>query len=755
MAWNVHWQGSFTSREGTAYTVKIHEQNYSGSVVTLQLSDTPFTTGEGDDDDVFTPMRAQTGRLSVMDNDGTLMQQIIPSTNTEKYVTVEAGGAIKWQGFISCETYNQEWVESANPTEITFALNGILESLKYVNLQSSDFSKENNLANLIYYVFSMLNVPNLTTLFIGGEETNPGAWLAWVLRWRVLFTPFTQTNAGTSYTDYQGNTGYEVMEAICTFFGLTAREDGTGIYLTAAECAQGNNLSQYTWNTLQNYTGTGSAPTNYPTLDLRQNFTWKGDNNDVNYRNGYRNVVATLPLNTDKLDVIEIPDTEENLDPVLSTDATDFDTKDPVTIYMQPHQPRGAEFMETYRFDKYRFQTDQQSGLLLPQRVGGSSYSEVSGTTVFNPDWKNFIFEQPFATSGTEMATGAFPCRWSSDNKSYKSGMFMQFIMRNPWSGYTLYMYPLYSIKSRIAFTFNEGYFRLQFNISGFSTYHLVSSSNYTLYYRDKFTGNFRLLTYIRLGNYYWDGSAWTTTRTYCILTITDGQPPQNWSAEMGVEEQSGYYIPITSEMTGVMQFEILNMAVREQSESYNYYRRNIIMSDFVFEKAQNENPLVAGRTSNIYRLAIDQKCNEDKDLTLSFGTMNSNSNNPVFLLDAQGNFIESDNYQGVQQRPEMNLVGRIRSYFLRHRHSLEAIVHHTFPLPEHRVTHNGKTYSAICAERDWSNDKARVVWIDVTASGVSSQQQQSLDVEFEEDPQEVSGIEESAEPITNEQQEE
>ena len=743
MAWNVHWQGGFTSREGTAYTVKIYEQNYSGSVVTLQLSDTPFTTGEGDDDDVFTPMRAQTGRLSVMDNDGTLMQQIIPETNTEKYVTVEAGGAIKWQGFISCETYNQEWVESTNPTEITFALNGLLESLKYVNLQSSDFSKENNLANLIYYVFSMLNVPNLTTLFIGGEETNPGAWLAWVLRWRVLFTQFTQTNAGTSYTDYQGNTGYEVMEAICTFFGLTAREDGTGIYLTAAECAQGNNLSQYAWNTLQNYTGSGSAPTTYPTLDLMQNFAWKGDNNDVNYRNGYRNVVATLPLNTDRLDVIEIPDTEENLDPVLSTSAM-YWSKEAVTVYMQPHQPRGAEFLETYRFDKYRSGNP-------PTRISGSSYSEVSGTTVFNPDWKYFSFN---LGSNKEMATGAFPCRWSKDNKSYQSGIFIQFLEHVPWSGYTINLYPLYSIKSRIAFTFNEGYLRLQFNLSGFHIRGLTYLQNPEFYYYNKNFGGFRMLAYIRLGNNYWNGSAWTTSRTYCLLQITDGQPPQNWSADMGVEEKSGYYIPITSEMTGVMQLEILNMVVLNSS-GQEYGSRNMILSDFVFEKAQNNNPLVAGRTSNIYRLAIDQKCNDDKDLTLSFGTMNSNSNNPVFLLDSQGNYIETANYQGVQQRPEMNLVGRIRSYFLRHRHSLEAIVHHTFSLPEHRVTHNGKTYSAICAERNWRDDQSRVVWIDVTASGVSSQQQQSLDVEFETDPQEVSGIEESAEPITNEQQEE
>lgn len=743
MAWNVHWQGAFTSRGGTAYTIKIHEQNYSGSVVTLQLSETPFTTGEGDDDDVFTPMRAQTGRLSVMDNDGTLMQQIIPETNTEKYVTVEAGGAIKWQGFISCETYNQEWVESTNPTEITFALNGLLESLKYVNLQSSDFSKEKNLANLIYYVFSMLNVPNLTTLFIGGEETNPGAWLAWVLRWRVLFTQFTQTNAGTSYTDYQGNTGYEVMEAICTFFGLTAREDGTGIYLTAAECAQGNNLSQYAWSTLQNYTGAGNTPTTYPTLDLRQNFTWKGDNNDVNYRNGYRNVVATLPLNTDKLDVIEIPDTEENLDPVLSTSAM-YWSKEAVTVYMQPHQPRSAEFLETYRFDKYR-------NKYPPTRISGSSYSEVSGTTVFNPDWKYFSFNR---RSGNEMATGAFPCRWSPDNKSYQSGIFIQFLEHVPWSGYTINLYPLYSIKSRIAFTFNEGYLRLQFNLSGFWIRGLTYLTNPEFYYYNKDFGGFRMLVYIRLGNNYWNGSAWTTSRTYCLMQITDGQPPQNWSADMGVEEQSGYYIPIASEMTGVMQFEILNMVVLNSSDQ-EYGSRNMILSDFVFEKAQNNNPLVAGRTSNIYRLAIDQKCNEDKYLTLSFGTMNSNSNNPVFLLDAQGNYIESDNYQGVQQRPEMNLVGRIRSYFLRHRHSLEAIVHHTFTLAEHRVTHNNKTYSAICAERNWCDDQSRVVWIDVTASGVSSQQQQSLDVEFETEPQEVSGIEESAEPITNEQQEE
>lgn len=743
MAWNIHWQGYFKSIDGTAYTIKIHEQGYSGSVATLQLSDTPFITGEDDDDDTFLPMRPQTGKLSIIDHDGTLMRQLIPSTNTERYVTVEAGGTIKWQGFISCAAYNQEWVESTNPTDITFALNGILESLKYVNLQSSDFSKEKNLANLIYYVFSMLNVPNLTTLFIGGEETNPGAWLAWVLRWRVLFTQFTQTNAGTSYTDYQGNTGYEVMEAICTFFGLTAREDGTGIYLTAAECAQGNNLSQYAWSTLQNYTGSGSAPTTYPTLDLMQNFTWKGDNNDVNYRNGYRNVVATLPLNTDRLDVIEIPDTEENLDPVLSTSAMYWSTE-AVTVYMQPHQPRSAEFLETYRFDKYRNEYP-------PTRISGSSYSEVSGTTVFNPDWKYFSFNR---RSGNEMATGAFPCRWSKDNKSYQSGIFIQFLEHEPWSGYTINLYSLYSIKSRIAFTFNEGYLRLQFDLSGFWIRGLSYLQNPEFYYYDHNFGNFRMLVYIRLGNYYWDGSAWTTTRTYCLLQITNGQPPQNWSADMGVEEQSGYYIPIASEMTGVMQFEILNMVVLNSSDQ-EYGRRNMILSDFVFEKAQNENPLVAGRTSNIYRLAIDQKCNEDKDLTLSFGTMNSNSNNPVFLLDAQGNFIESDNYQGVQQRPEMNLVGRIRSYFLRHRHSLEAIVHHTFTLAEHRVTHNNKTYSAICAERDWRDDQSRVVWIDVTDSGVSSQQQQSLDVQFEEDPQEVSGIEESAEPITNEQQEE
>ena len=57
-------------RAGIVYTLSIYDADYAGSVIPLKAAGTPFVTDEDDTDDMFTPIRTQTGYLRIVD-DGT------------------------------------------------------------------------------------------------------------------------------------------------------------------------------------------------------------------------------------------------------------------------------------------------------------------------------------------------------------------------------------------------------------------------------------------------------------------------------------------------------------------------------------------------------------------------------------------------------------------------------------------------------------------------------------------------------------
>ena len=77
--------------------IYIWEQNYSGSITTLTGAAEPFVTQEDSSDDIFTPVRGQTGTLRVIDetNNSSLLETLIPQNNTQKLITLVSG---TWSG---------------------------------------------------------------------------------------------------------------------------------------------------------------------------------------------------------------------------------------------------------------------------------------------------------------------------------------------------------------------------------------------------------------------------------------------------------------------------------------------------------------------------------------------------------------------------------------------------------------------------------------------------------------------------------
>ena len=65
----IHWQVKFkTLRGGKVMTLSIYDMIYEGEPILLKGGAEPFTTEEDSDDDPFTPIRTQTGKISIVDD---------------------------------------------------------------------------------------------------------------------------------------------------------------------------------------------------------------------------------------------------------------------------------------------------------------------------------------------------------------------------------------------------------------------------------------------------------------------------------------------------------------------------------------------------------------------------------------------------------------------------------------------------------------------------------------------------------------
>ena len=116
----IHWQIQFVSlRSHTTYVLNIYDASYSGSPVQLKGGSEPFTTEEEADEDMFKPLRTQSGSFRVVDdgkdaNGNTLsaansLKAMLPATDTDRPVqlTKKVGNTwvVLWMGYMQAQNF--------------------------------------------------------------------------------------------------------------------------------------------------------------------------------------------------------------------------------------------------------------------------------------------------------------------------------------------------------------------------------------------------------------------------------------------------------------------------------------------------------------------------------------------------------------------------------------------------------------------------------------------------------------------------
>ena len=661
---------------GTAYRVEI-----GGTGGTpLTGAPEPFVTQEDDGGDLFTPVRLQTGTIRVID-DGSLMASIIPSNNITTQVKLKRknSNTTVWEGYLCAAGYSQPWDGNLNMIEMP--VQSVLSSLYDASIDTQYVGQLMSFSDIIDA--GLTSIGYSLHAASTADDCN-SAWMSSKVNASVFFSKEEISNQGDRQTAYFGKSYGEIIEDICKLFGLMCRDTGTGLLFA-----------------------TYDKPTGFVVGVLTSVFTFKGANNEQGFMQGGSQAVVRLSFKDIDDDLASLPHATEDASTVLTVDKVANGT-----AKVQLH-PRSNSSIETF---DYLYYSDVNA------TPTASDYSTcVNRSVVYTP----LI---PPVTDDPSFVTGAFPVRYSftpnDDNSFHILGnglMINARRMLNYTDPIPSNIRPCYALTSDREYSFSDGYLNIKLGISCFAETLAGYDRRKTQYGIQNLTykRNYRMFLRLQFGSKYWNGTAWTTSAS-TFEVFTDGQSViTNVGEGIATTNIDGLYFPINELIIGYVTLSIMNFGAflvtlpNEQTEVHQV-NSSIIRELGVYHVASVEGT-VSDRTENVYRQQIlSAGFSEEKNCDLAIGTMNNNIPSKRFIKSNATTYIETLSYSGVNQRPEMHLLGRMASYYDRVRQTLRAKVGTGLGLFDTLYSHGGRVFVGIDAQHNWRDDTQEVEFIEV-----------------------------------------
>ena len=284
----VHWRMNFKSLLGQDMTVDIYDSNYSGSTpVQIIGGAAPFVTREYDDEDMYTPIRTQSGYLCMIVENSTIVNEIQPARTTDRPVVLRNGNSILWVGFLKPEQYNQPWIRT--PYEIELPLMSIMAAMQGVK-----FTQADGYVSFFSLVRTINSYVPFDIYIVAPEETPVKDVYVQNNNFREFLTVAERSERGT--TDiYECESLYDAIEAFCQYFGFSLHEYGGWFYCVVYP---DTNAHYY------EITPTGDEQeSQWGSIDMAR-MTICGAQNLRNFSTLYRRIKGEFTTGTDKMDEV-------------------------------------------------------------------------------------------------------------------------------------------------------------------------------------------------------------------------------------------------------------------------------------------------------------------------------------------------------------------------------------------------------------------------------------------------------------------
>lgn len=687
----IRWQVKFRSlRTNTLYTANVYDASYSGEPVQLKGAADAFVTEEDTSDDMFLPVRTQTGYLSIVDyTPGFDWTALIPQTATSRPVTLTDSTGTLWVGFLQPQTFSGDLY--GNPQERRFPVCDVLSVLASYDVAPGRVT-DANFAYIIDYIFSLplsgLS-PRLIEDFWFGGGRGVISWLQKRANWELFRTYDSDDVARSKYN------GLELLEEICKFWGWTVRQHGTSIYFSCADADAYPDWVVYLEEDLYN-AGTGgsyqTADSAYSSLALSGD-EFAGVNNQEFILPGRKKAVVRAKIN--------------KFDEVMSVDLDAF----------------------THYLDKYGANIAHQqvaTDLHWFERGDSLSMAEVvaQGEGLIRLDCGNCWLEidvdmdgQPWEAYGTLFEYFVF-----REDLQYLHDLNFTPVLKIVRNNDYPYM-SCARVKSKRAVNLDDGVLVIS-GSTEFVTIHDGAIQTWN--------AHGTLTCRLKVGNSYWNGSSWTTTASEFTMTIGDwelkegeGSIPSNRTIDQNTwtspyPNYNGFGVPVSGVLAGIVEFNILNVTTAHTAGGSMYgeaWFKNLKI-DFLRSISASARRDVS---ENEYTGATQSIFAGDVDVSTIFATDNNNAAGYGIIMNPDGSYCSQvDIYQSGGQftdHIEQYVADRIASYgsTLRRKVSgeyrMDAVGEVT---PHHLLTLEGKSYYPASISHEWREDKVNITMLEV-----------------------------------------
>ena len=682
MAKKIHWQIPFASAiDKKQYRVDIYQEGYTGNPVTLLAGSSPFNTKEDNNPDLFTPIRTQSGTLSIVTKlpDGSMLkaQDILPSNNTDCPVQLvelnDGDEEVVWQGFLSCEAYSQDYIGIAQ--EFSLSLISVLEAMDSVECDPSRLQGVVPIPYLIGYCFDEMErhvqFGHIFNRIYIGEQGK--AIASRYINTSLFFDVQEQNDEGYNEAILKGISLKEVLTKLATFMGWCVREDRENIYIQTAGADNGW-ISGTVAEIMYDHQFATAESALYDLADL----DWRGTAHRISSRQGARNVEVVANMTPFDIQV-SIPDGFPQGEYITAAKTVTIPTdEEGVTAEANVYISKQNNLNNRYELRVFDIE----------------DYSKPPWFDMIRTDNVQRLYEHSdYDTLGVTINSVAGTACIAIKNDEHdfdRTGIYVRGCDLKDIIDDVIESDAIMVLRSIDHLNAYNGKFLLSFDAM---TTQAVTIAN-----------SWSIAVAVKWGNLFLqdDKKTWSSTFNYITLYKTD-DPTE---------------IPIKDYNYGEVQVLLMPFVLHAPSTTASYQQYLLTSLSLEYQAPED---VFEDRSANHYFEALKTAFRDEVSVECDFGSSLDNLPNPSLILNVDPvsyyepltRMIFFDGMQ-AEERPEKHLLSRLATYYRKPHASLELVAAFpgVLPMMRYKGINDGKFYLPMAASRDWQQDTAKLTML-------------------------------------------
>lgn len=740
----IRWQVPFASISGIKYRVDIYDEGYTGTPVQLRAGDTPFVTEEDSSEDFFAPIRTQSGTLQVCtalpDGGRISLDELLPANNIARpirLINLDNSNAIEWQGFLSCEAYDQDY--TSIPQIIQLPVISVLEAMASVEVQLDESKAFLRILGHVCNAMKAIETESGMSSMWGSMYLSQycrSEMLAKYFYNNVYFSTEEQISGDNIVVEVHSISCKDILSQVAQFFGGCWREKGKDLYFEVI--GKTNDFDYQTFANVYDESVNGHTKfwqsVNVTTDAQISQLAWAGTDHKRTVSQGAKRINVTSKLKDFSCDISlresPVNSLEENpsarqanwCEVYCNTNENFYNLAEhkhrrgSVTVSLNQSYVSGklATINLGYNVSAINYENtwfwnndlylDNYTGLFLTtsgsQSLVGTAYHYLTsfmGYMRTEDEQENWSLESGLVICG-------FP-----ESYRYGSGQYLGI----SWPSFTENDY-IYKISNPLPFSASKGKFQFKLQFKAF-----ITNLKTQQVWRYKQSGNERGVDIaIKWGNK-WLKKEYSVQQLKYIYEWVDqftiiSAKEHSKNTTYGMDGVFTADIPINSLNNGIVSVYVFpkiygDLEVDGQQNAHGLF---ITTLDLSYQPPEEE--LVNDRSENIYATEIINAFRDEVSIDLNMASDVNNTKLATMLWESDGvTPVQKLTLEGVQVRPEMNLLDRLATYYGSVRQRLDLIAKHpvvnnqqaALPLLKLNGINDGKKYLPLSESRDWREE--------------------------------------------------